>query len=214
MLPGMRRAARTGTIAPVSTTTPPDIVVQRINGAARAVASLRGQSEVIAAAATAITQCLIRGGTVYTCGNGGSAAEALHLAEELIGRYRSNRPALRGICLNADPTALTCIANDFGFDAIFARQCETLLTPRDVLVVFSTSGRSANLIHALETARAKGAMTIGLLGRGGGPCAPLCAHAIVVDDQDSGHIQEAHQVVLHIFCEYVEGECMAGPNDG
>lgn len=200
----VRPAAKVGRIATVSAGTSLDVVTQRIAAAANAVASLRGQSAAIAAAAETIVSCLQRGGTIYTCGNGGSAAEALHLAEELIGRYRSNRRALRAVCLNADPTALTCIANDFGFESIFARQCEALLTPADVLVVFSTSGRSPNVLRALETAQAKGVTTIGLLGRDGGPCRAVCMHPIVVDELDAGHIQEAHQVVLHIFCEHVE----------
>ena len=142
---------------------------------------------------------------MYTCGNGGSAAQALHLAEELIGRYRSNRPPLRAVCLNADPTALTCIANDFGFDQVFARQCEALLTPGDVLLVFSTSGKSPNLIKALEISRTRGCTAIALLGKDGGECGVLCDQALIVAADDSAHVQEAHLVVLHLICEALEG---------
>lgn len=144
------------------------------------------------------------GGTVVTCGNGGSAAEALHLAEELVGRYRTNRPPIAATCLNADPTALTCIANDFGFDEIFRRPCEALLGPGDALVVFTTSGRSRNLVAALETARARGAATIGFLGGDGGAALPLCDASIVVPGPDSAAIQEVHQVLMHAVCEQFE----------
>ena len=106
---------------------------------------------------------------MFTCGNGGSAAEALHLAEELTGRYKINRAALRAISLCADPTALTCIANDFGFEQVFARQLEALGRAGDLLVVFSTSGKSPNLLRVLEVAKRLNISTLGLLGRDGGP---------------------------------------------
>lgn len=144
------------------------------------------------------------GGKVVTCGNGGSAAEALHLSEELVGRYRSNRPAVPAICLNADPTALTCIANDFGFDEVFARQCEALLGPEDVLVVFTTSGRSSNLLRALDVARAVGAATVGFLGGDGGDAAERCDASIIVPGPDSAAIQEVHQMLMHAVCEQFE----------
>lgn len=177
----------------------------RLNGGLAAVESLRGQFDVIAAIIETIQERLRSGGTLYTAGNGGSAAQALHLAEELIGRYRGNRPPLRAICLNADPTALTCIANDFGFDQVFARQCQALLTPKDVLVVLSTSGNSANIIKALEIARERRCVAIGLLGKDGGVCATLCNQSVIVTSGDSAHIQEAHQVVIHLVCEALEG---------
>jgi D-sedoheptulose 7-phosphate isomerase len=160
----------------------------------------------IASLADVIATKLQAGGTVYTCGNGGSAAQALHLAEELIGRYRSNRSPLRAVCLNADPTALTCIANDFGFESVFSRQCEALLTDRDLLVVFSTSGNSDNVANALKVARSKRAATIGLLGKSGGKCRSMCDHSVVVTaaGDDSAFIQEAHEVILHLICETLD----------
>jgi len=167
--------------------------------------------EAIAGAADAILDRLGRGGTLYTCGNGGSAAEAMHLAEELIGRYGGrDRPPHRAICLNADATALTCIANDFGFDEVFARQCRALLTDGDVLVVMTTSGDSENIVKALQAARESGSLTIGLLGKGGGACAALSDHAIIVDGDDSAHIQEAHLVIIHLFCEAFERPAAPG----
>lgn len=176
----------------------------RIDGALQAISGLQAQLPQLHAACEAVVAALAAGRTVYTAGNGGSAAQAMHLAEELIGRYRSNRPAQRGICINADATALTCIANDFGYEQVFARQCEALLTQGDVLVVLSTSGRSANIVNALQVARQRGAMTIGLLGKDGGGCRELCDHCLIVAADDSAHIQEAHQVIVHLICEAVE----------
>jgi D-sedoheptulose 7-phosphate isomerase len=180
------------------------MVQERLQTAARAVEALASQSEAVMKACRMVVETLERGGAVLTCGNGGSAAEALHLAEELSGRYRSNRPALRGLSLCADPTALTCIANDFGFDHVFARQLEAVGRSGDLLVVFSTSGKSANLLRALHVARERGIVTLGLLGGEGGPCRPLCDHAVVVHGVDGGGIQEAHQMVMHMLCEACE----------
>jgi D-sedoheptulose 7-phosphate isomerase len=143
---------------------------------------------------------------LYTAGNGGSAAQAMHLAEELVGRYRGDRPPRRAVCLNADPTTLTCIANDFGYEQIFARPGRALLTPGDALLVLSTSGNSVNLVRALETARDIGVTTLGLLGADGGACRALCDHAVLIPASDSAHIQEAHLVVVHLICEGVEEE--------
>ncbi len=182
-----------------------DLFRRRLDASARTAAALAACADEIAALARVVADAMESGGTLYTCGNGGSAAEAMHLTEELIGCYRSrDRAARPAICLNADPTALTCIANDFGFENVFSRQCEALLTPGDVLLVLSTSGNSANLINALLTARDRGATTIGLLGATGGECAPLCDHALVVPGEDSAHIQEAHLIVVHLICEAVE----------
>lgn len=182
---------------------------QRIDGSLAAIGSLRDQIEPINQVTAEVYDCLHRGGTLYTAGNGGSAAQALHLAQELIGRYRSDRPAQRAICLNADPTALTCIANDYGYEHIFSRQVEALLSAGDVLLVLSTSGDSRNVVNALRTAAQRGATTIGLLGADGGACRELCDHAVVVPGHDSAHIQEAHQVVIHLICEVIEQRSLA-----
>ena len=181
-----------------------DTILRRLDGSMAAIRSLRDQVERIDAVGTALIDRLNRGGTLYTAGNGGSAAQAMHLAEELIGRYRGNRPALRAICLNADPTAMTCIANDFGYERVFARQCEALLGPDDVLLVLSTSGQSPNLVEALKTARQCSTLTVGLLGSAGSTCGPLCDHEITIDATDSAFVQEAHQVVIHLICEMIE----------
>jgi D-sedoheptulose 7-phosphate isomerase len=181
-----------------------DLMASRLSGSLTAIASLRARLDVVVRIGECVIHRLENGGTLYTAGNGGSAAEALHLAEELIGRYRGNRRPLRAVCLNADATALTCIANDFGFDQIFARQCAALLTANDVLVVLSTSGTSANIVEVLKVGRSTGAATVGLLGKNGGASLPLCDYSIVIDSSDSAHIQEAHQVVIHMICEAVE----------
>ncbi len=151
-----------------------------------------------------IKAIVAQSGCLYMCGNGGSAAQALHFSEELLGRYKRDRPAIAAVCLNADPTALTCIANDFGFERVFARQIEALSGPEDGLVVFSTSGRSPNILEALKTAARQGTKTIGFLGGDGGPALPLCDEAVVIQGDDTAAIQEAHQTLLHACCELLE----------
>lgn len=182
------------------------LLLRRLDGSLAAMAALRERLAEVAEVACAVARCLGGGGTVYTAGNGGSAAQALHLAEELVGRYRSNRSGLASVCLCADPTAITCIANDFGFEQVFARPCEALLGPEDALLVLSTSGESANVVEALRAARRRGATTLGLLGGAGGRCRPLCDRAVVVPLRDTAHIQEAHQVVIHLIGEVLEGK--------
>ncbi|HWB19717.1 MAG TPA: SIS domain-containing protein, partial [Phycisphaerales bacterium] len=172
----------------------------------KAIGMLRELMPEVEAIARVMIERLRAGGTIYTAGNGGSAAQALHLAEELIGRYRGNRGPLRAVCLNADPTALTCIANDFGFEEVFARQARALVTEKDVLVVLSTSGKSANILRVLDTAREKKCATVGLLGQDGGAAKALCDHAVIVPAKDSAQIQDAHQVVVHLLCEAIEVE--------
>lgn len=181
-------------------------IATRLDRSARAIAALAELSGVIERIGLAARDCFARGGTLYTCGNGGSAAEALHLAEELIGKYRRPRRPFPAVCLNADPTALTCIANDYGYETVFARQIEALGRAGDVLVGFSTSGQSPNIARAFETARARNVTTIGLLGKDGGRCAALSDLALIVPSPDTETIQECHQVVLHLILEAVEAE--------
>ena len=182
---------------------------QRIDGSLAAIGSLRDQIAQITEITAEVYDCLRSGGTLYTAGNGGSAAQALHLAQELIGRYRSDRPAQRAICLNADPTTLTCIGNDYGYEYVFSRQVEALVKPVDILLVLSTSGDSRNIVNALQAVAQRGAATIGLLGGDGGACRELCDHAVVVPGNDMAHIQEAHQVVIHLICEVIEQRSLA-----
>jgi D-sedoheptulose 7-phosphate isomerase len=151
-----------------------------------------------------VTDALLGGGKVLTAGNGGSAADALHLSEELVGRYKDNRRALPAIALAADGTALTCIGNDFGFDQIFARQLEALGAPGDVLILFTSSGNSANLIAALEMARAKGVRTVALTGRGGGKLKGLADAEWIVPSSSGARVQELHGWAIHVILEVVE----------
>ncbi len=151
-----------------------------------------------------IVSSLVSGGTLFTAGNGGSAAQALHLTEELIGRYERNRPPIRSISLVSDPTAMTCIANDFGYETIFERPLQGLGRQGDVLLVMSTSGKSQNILRVLDAARTMGITTMGLLGRDGGPALAACDHSLVIDADRSATIQDAHQVVIHHLCELIE----------
>jgi len=172
-------------------------LVQAVTEAGDGLAQLERGAELIA-------DTLQSGGKVLTAGNGGSAADALHLSEELIGRYRDNRRALPAIALAADGTALTCIGNDFGFDQVFARQVEALGQPGDVLVLFTSSGNSANLLLALEAARKKGVKTVALLGRGGGKLKGRADAEWIVPSPSGARAQELHGWALHVILEVVE----------
>jgi D-sedoheptulose 7-phosphate isomerase len=183
----------------------PALLERRVEGSLAVLDLLRRELPAVVAAAQALRDRIGSGGTLYTAGNGGSAAQALHLAEELLGRYRSDRRALPAVCLCADPAALTCIANDFGYEQVFARQCSALLRPGDALLVLSTSGASSNLVAALHEARRRRALSVGLLGGTGGPCRELCELAVVIGSRDTAHVQEAHQVIVHLICEALEG---------
>ena len=166
--------------------------------------SLLAQQEIFERIAAAVVGALNSGGKILTCGNGGSAADALHMAEELVGRYRNNRRSLPGVCLNADPTALTCIGNDFGFDEIFSRQVEGLGVKGDVLVCFSSSGNSPNIVRALDAARKRGVRSVALLGKDGGKARGKADLELIVASADTARIQEAHTLLLHALLERVE----------
>jgi D-sedoheptulose 7-phosphate isomerase len=158
----------------------------------------------VEAAGRALAERVSAGSKVLTCGNGGSAADAMHLAEEMTGRYRANRRALPALSLSADGTALTCISNDWSFEDVFSRQIEAFGQAGDVLVVFSTSGTSPNIVKALEVAQARKMLRLGALGKGGGPAQALCDHALVVPSDDTSRIQEIHGWIIHAWLECVE----------
>lgn len=170
----------------------------------RLVAETGLRVDEIKAAGAEIVRALRRGGKVLTAGNGGSAADALHMAEELVGRFMSNRRSLPAICLAGDGTVLTCIGNDFGFDEVFSRQVLGLGGRGDALVLFSTSGTARNLSRALAAARSKGLRTVCFLGRDGGALAGKADCEIVVRGGDTARIQETHQLLLHLVLEMVE----------
>ena len=171
-----------------------------------ALQSLAAQQTTFDKLAAATVRCLRAGNKVLTCGNGGSAADAMHMAEEFIARYRSNRRSLPAVCLNTDPTVLTCIANDFGYDEIFARQVEGLGVRGDLLVCFTTSGNSVNCLRALTVAKARGLISVALLGKDGGKAKGVADFEIIVGHRDTARIQEAHTLILHALLEVVERE--------
>jgi D-sedoheptulose 7-phosphate isomerase len=144
------------------------------------------------------------GHKVLTCGNGGSAADALHMAEELVGRYKNDRKSLPAISLAADPTLLTCIGNDFGYEQLFSRQVQGLAQEGDVLVAFSSSGNSPNLVAALQAAKKKNVITVSVLGKNGGLMAGKADHQIIVPSQETARIQEVHTLILHSWLEQIE----------
>jgi D-sedoheptulose 7-phosphate isomerase len=168
------------------------------------IQQLEDQQDSFERAAILISDCVLRGNKVLWCGNGGSAADSQHLAAELVGRFRHSRPALSSIALTTDSSVLTAIANDFGYQEVFARQVEALCLRGDVVVGISTSGTSKNVCAALERARQLGAQTVALTGQKGGPMALLADACIRVPSNDSARIQEAHILCGHILCEWVE----------
>lgn len=166
----------------------------------------KDQLSLVESAGLQIIQTLRRGGKVLSCGNGGSAADALHLAEEFVGRYRGDRRSLPAICLAADVTALTCIGNDYGFEDVFSRQVEGLGQKGDVFVAFTTSGNSPNILKALHAASAGGLTSILLTGKDGGRAKGLADLELIIPNNDSARIQEVHTFVLHQWLEMVESE--------
>ena len=153
---------------------------------------------------TTVVACLSDGGKLLVCGNGGSAADAQHLAAELVCRYRTDRPAVAAVALTTDSSALTAIANDYGFDRVFARQVEALARPGDLLLAISTSGNSANVIEAAREARARGCAVVALTGGDGGRLAGHADLVVAAPSQTVARIQEVHELVLHVVAEGVE----------
>lgn len=153
-----------------------------------------------------VSQSLVNGGTLFWCGNGGSAADSQHLAAELVGRFKEDRRPLRSIALTTDTSVLTCVANDYSYEEIFARQVEALGRPGDVLLAISTSGNSKNVLCALKAAKGLGLVTVALLGKAGGPCKDMADYGLVVPSQITSRIQEAHILIGHILCELIEEE--------
>lgn len=144
------------------------------------------------------------GGHVYCLGNGGSAADAQHFTGELIGHYKRDRPPLPAITLTTDPTVMTCIANDYDYADVFARQISALVRPPDVVAAFTTTGRSANVVAALKAAKAAGATTVLFSGGGGGPAARHADHLLLSPSDQTPRIQEMHTLMLHMISEQVD----------
>jgi len=161
-------------------------------------------ASAIAAIAERYEVALRAGGTLFFAGNGGSAADAQHLATEYVVRYQTSRPALRALALTTDTSLLTACANDMGFDEVFARQIDALARPGDVLSLHSTSGESPNVIRAAQAGRARGVTVIALVGKSGGQLAALADVALVVPSDDTARIQELHLAIEHVVCDMVE----------
>ncbi len=160
----------------------------------------------IVQSAERICKSLREEGKVLIFGNGGSAADAQHIAAELIGRFKKDRGALPAIALTTDTSILTCVGNDYGFEEIFSRQVEGLIGQKDVAIGISTSGASENVYRGIVRANEKGAFTIGLLGKDGGRIKGIVDCAIIVPSDETDRIQESHITIGHIICQLVEGE--------
>lgn len=158
----------------------------------------------VAALADAVVAAYRRGGKLLLFGNGGSAADAQHIAAEFVGRFERERDSLPAIALSVNTSAVTAIANDYGYERVFERQLRGLGVEGDAALAISTSGGSANVLAALRTARSMGMTTLGLSGAGGGSMPELCDHCVVVPSDDTPRIQEGHILVAHVMCELVE----------
>ena len=151
-----------------------------------------------------ISKCLIKGNKIVLFGNGGSAADAQHFVAEFIGRFQKERKSYPAISLTSDSSILTSLSNDYSFDSIFSRQCESLVNLDDVVIAISTSGNSKNIVKGLETAKERGAKIISLLGNSGGIIKNYSDLTIIVDSDVTAHIQEVHRVIYHTICNFVE----------
>lgn len=171
---------------------------------------LAGLSGEVQAVGELLCATFARGGFVYTLGNGGSAADAQHLSGELIGRYRRERRPLPAVTLSTDATVMTCIANDYSYADVFARQVRALARPGDVVIGFTTSGKSPNVVSALAAAREAGAVTVLFGGGDGGPAKELADHALLVPSSQTPRIQEMHTLMLHAISELVDSWAAGG----
>lgn len=184
------------------------LVVETLRSVAQMHAALADGPavEAIARAGAALVGVLGAGGQVLAFGNGGSAADAQHFVAELVGRFERSRRGYPAVTLAVDPSVVTAVANDFGFDAVFARQIEALGRPGDLAIGITTSGASPNVVRGLEAAKAGGLRTIVLTGRDGGPAGQLAEVHVNVPETVTARVQEAHTTVLHLLCRMVDAE--------
>jgi D-sedoheptulose 7-phosphate isomerase len=182
-------------------------LVQDLDDHLAVIESVRGLVPGVESLGEEVASRLERGGVVYSFGNGGSAADAQHLAGELIGRYCRERRPLAAVALSTDPTVTTCIGNDYSFDDVFARQVTALARPDDVVVGFTTSGRSPNVVAGLAAGRKAGALTVLLTGQAatdGGPAAEHADRVLAVASDRTARVQEAHVLLLHLLSEHID----------
>jgi D-sedoheptulose 7-phosphate isomerase len=168
------------------------------------VRQVEQQQAVLESIALAMTVSLRAGGKILWCGNGGSAGDSQHLAAELVGRFQRERRGMASLALTTDTSALTSIANDYGYAAVFSRQVQALGVAGDVVVGISTSGNSENVVCALRTAREQGLVTVAFTGAGGGKMAGLADHLFAVGSRVTARIQEAHILAGHMLCDWIE----------
>jgi len=180
-------------------------IIEAIEKHKKMVARFEAEAvETITAAAEMITQCLKQGGCVYICGNGGSAADAQHIAGELVGRFLRERKALPAVALTTDTSIITAVGNDYGYENIFERQVEALVKAGDVLWAFSTSGTSANVVAAAESAKKKQAKVIAFTGRADSKFEKIADVCLCADSETTPQSQQIHQLAYHIICDLVE----------
>lgn len=152
-----------------------------------------------------LVKCLREGGKIITCGNGGSYCDALHFTSELTGKFSDDRIPLASICLS-DAAHITCVGNDYGWESVFKRGVTALARPGDILLGFSTSGNSKNVVMAVHEANERGMTTLAVLGKSGGELAELAMNSIVVESQSTARVQEIHGLIVHLLVEYIERE--------
>jgi D-sedoheptulose 7-phosphate isomerase len=183
--------------------------LDRLAALARASKALAPQ---VARIAASYVEVLRGGGTLFFCGNGGSAADAQHMATEYVVRYMRNRPAYPAVALTTDTSLLTATGNDLGFDFIFSRQVEALVKPGDLLIIHSTSGNSPNVLHAARAAKAKGVRTLGFAAKDGGALTKEADHMVIVPTERTDRAQEIHLCIEHLICEIVERDVLDAPS--
>ena len=181
-------------------------IEKSVNVSVEIIRNISHLSKEIEKVVNVIINCLKNNNKIILFGNGGSAADAQHIAAEFIGRFKIERDSYPAIALTTDSSILTSLANDYSFDVVFSRQCESLVLPGDVVIGISTSGNSKNVVNGLNTSKKKGAITIGLLGNSGGSIKNIVDIPIIVNSDMTPKIQEAHRVIYHIICDIVEKE--------
>tara|TARA_Y100000310_G_scaffold124755_1_gene123552 strand:- start:11709 stop:12299 length:591 start_codon:yes stop_codon:yes gene_type:complete len=182
------------------------IIAETLEQSSKIIADLYNLSNEINKTANLIVSALTKNKKIIIIGNGGSAADAQHIAAEFLGRYKIKRKSIPAIALTSNSSTTTAIANDYDFSDVFSRQCESLVSKGDVVIGISTSGNSQNVIKGLKTSKKNGGLTIGLLGNKGGKIKNIVDMSLVVNATSVPRIQEAHRVIYHIICEIVEEE--------
>ena len=183
-----------------------DEIVKTIEESSNLILNSKNLSEKIEKTINEIIKCFSTGNKIIIFGNGGSAADAQHIGAEFIGRFQKERKSLPAIALTTDSSIITSLSNDYSYDIVFSRQCESLVSKGDVILGISTSGNSKNVEEGIKTAKKMGAITIGLLGQDGGTIKNFVDIPIIVESTSTARIQEVHRVIYHIICGIVENE--------